>query len=400
MLTDVQVRKAKPGPDPYKMADGGGLHLFVTPAGHRSWRWRYQRDRRERLIVLGTYPEMSLRQAREARDDARQAVRRGEPAGPKAAPTPPPTLAEVIRRWHALNAGRWGQHHASEVLADLERDIFPTLGTAPIDSITAPVLLGALRKVEARGAVDTAHRLRGRLSKAFAFAIAEGTCQSNPADALRDAMAPLVRKGHRPAVTTLEAARDVLRLAEAIAAFPVTRMAHRFLAIVAQRPGEVGGMEWPEIDGEWWRIPGPRMKMKRDHWVYLPPQAREAIEAIRPLTGRMRYVFPSAISAVEPMSENALSVFLRRAGFAGVHVPHGWRAAFSTIMNERYPADRHIIDLMLAHWRKDEVEAAYNRALHLDRRRELAIIWADALMLGMPFAADLMKLPRRSPNSR
>lgn len=396
MLTDVKVRNAKAGEKPYKLPDAGGLHLHVTPAGHRSWRWRYQKDGSEKLVVLGAYPEMSLRQAREARDDRRQKLRTG--ADPTAEPTPTATLKEVALDWHEANKSRWKPHHATDVLGSLERDIFPALGSIPIREVTAPAILDELRKVEKRGAIETAHSIRGRLSKIFAYAIGEGKATVNPPEMIRGAMRAVPKNGHRPAADTLENAQEVMRKTESIPAYPLTRLALRFLALTAVRPGEVAAAEWSEIDGNLWRIPAPRMKMDRDHLVPLSRQALEVLEAAQRLSRHSAYVFVSAHSIKKPLSENALNVMLRRAGLQGVHVPHGWRATFSTLMNDKYPPDRMVIDLMLAHAAKGEVEAAYNRAEHLDRRRELIQIWADMLMDGMAEARALMDLPRKSPN--
>jgi integrase len=392
-LTDVKVRQAKPAELPYKLTDGNGLHLFITPAGGRFWRLRYQKDGKERLVSLGTYPEMSLRQARDRRNELRAQLRNGG-TDPQTTSPPTPTLAELVRQWHDVQKGRWKLHHAKDVLTSLQREILPSLGARPVTEVTAVELLGALRPLESRGAVETAHRIRQRLDQAFAFAIASGIARDNPAAAIRAAMAPMPRKGHRPAILDLETARAMLRDAEKTPALPATLLALRFLALTATRPGEVRLARWTEfedLDGKepLWRIPAARMKRHRehtgqDHLVPLSCQAVEVLDTVRVLTGRMPFAFPSRNSAHKPMSENALSYLMGRAGYHGRHVPHGWRASFSTIMNERFPLDRAIIDLMLAHVPKDKVEAAYNRPRHMDRRRELAQIWADLLLEGVP----------------
>ena len=254
--------------------------------------------------------------------------------------------------------------------------------------------------MEARGAIDTAHRTRGRLSAIFAFAIGEGACETNPAEAIKAAMAPIPKLGHRPAVESLEAARDVLVKAESVPAFPATRLALRFLALTAMRPGEVGGALWTgDSKRHAWHIPPQRMKSQRAHDVPLSRQALETLAAARVLSGRMAVIFPSAISSQKGLAQNTLSSHLLDAGLTGIHTPHGWRATFSTIMNEKFPADRLVIDLMLAHApgsAKGTVEAAYNRSVHMERRRELAQTWADLLMEGMPPAMDLLELRRRS----
>ena len=253
--------------------------------------------------------------------------------------------------------------------------------------------------------METARRVRQRISAVFQFAIASGRAENDPAAVVKGALAPLV-KGRQPAVETLEEARDLLQRVEAAAASPVTKLAHRFLALTAGRPGVINGLPWAEVDAAKdgvWRVPAVRMKLKADaktdaradHLVPLSAQAKDVLSAIRALTGRSPYVFPNDRFAHRPMSENAMSFLLKREGFAGVHVPHGWRATFSTVMNERFPADRAVIDLMLAHVPANKVEGAYNRAAHLARRTALAQAWADMLLEGAAAASDLLQGPRR-----
>ena len=207
-------------------------------------------------------------------------------------------------------------------------------------------------------------------------------------------------KGRQPAVTELAEARAVLARAEAQPAHPLTRLALRLLALTAVRPGEIRGAAWAEFEGldgaePLWRVPAERMKARREHLVPLARQAVAALEAARPLSGRGPLVFPSARHAHRPMSENAIGYLLNRAGYHHRHVPHGWRATFATVMNERHRHDRQVIDLMLAHAPRDKTEGAYNRAAHLARRRELAQAWADLLLEGAPKAAELVGARRR-----
>lgn len=400
MLSDTKIRNAKSAATGRRLADGDGLFLFVTHKGAKVWRLRFTKDGKEQTLSLGSYPDVGLADARVLRDSARKRLAAKEdPREPPPAEPTLPTLKEVALDWHEANKTRWKPHHAADVLGSLERDIFPALGSVPIRDVTAPAILDELRRVEKRGAVETAHSIRGRLSKIFAYAIGEGKATINPPEMIRGAMRAVPKNGHRPAADTLENARKVMLKTEGIPAYPLTRLALRFLALTGVRPGEVAAAEWSEIDGNLWRIPGPRMKMERPHLVPLSRQALEVLEAAQRLSRHSTYVFVSAHSIKKPLSENALNTMLRRAGLQGVHVPHGWRATFSTLMNEKFPADRMVIDLMLAHAAKGEVEAAYNRAEHLDRRRELIQIWADMLMEGMTEARALVDLPRKSPNS-
>ncbi len=405
MLTDKAIRAAKAGERAYKLADAGGLHLYVTPSGGKLWRYRYEYAGREKLLSIGPYPDVSLAGARQGRDDARALLRRGrDPAAEKrlrkaAAAESADAFEDIAREWHARAAPGWTVRHAADVLDSLASGVFPALGRVPVGEITPPMVLAVLRAIEARPAVETARRVRQRMSAVFVWAIATGRATADPAAVVRDALAP-VQKGRQPAVTDLDQAREMLAKAEAEVAHPATKLALRFLALTAVRPGEVRGMRWDELAGldgpePTWHVPAERMKMKREHAVPLARQALEALDAIRPHTGRGPLVFPNARHAHKPMSENAMGYLLNRAGYHHKHVPHGWRATFSTVMNERHRADRAVIDLMLAHAPDDRVEAAYNRALHMQRRRELAQEWADLLLDGARAAAEVAQGPRR-----
>lgn len=410
MLTDVQIRKAKGAEKPYKMQDGGGLHLYVTPSGTKSWRYRYEFQGKEKSLSIGQYPAVSLSDARSTRDSAREAVRTGrdpsllkKQAKLHVVATSQETFEVVAREWHGLMKGTWAVGHAQRVLGSLEESIFPEIGPLPIREINAPVVLAALRKVEARGAVDTAHRIRQRVSAVFVYAISSGRADTDPAAMVGGAMQK-AKRGRRPAITDLEKAREIIRTVEAVVdARPTTKLALRLLAITALRPGTLVTTPWSELAGlgaerPTWQIPAARMKLllelkddeSRDHFVPLPRQALDVIEAMRALSGRGPLVFPSTRHPHKPMSVNALGYLMNRAGYHTRHVPHGWRSTFSTVMNERRPADHRIIDLMLAHVPKDKVEAAYNRSEHLEARRAIAQEWADLLMDGFPPATSLL----------
>lgn len=406
MLTDAAVRAAKPTAKAYKLTDSAGLYLHVTPVGSKLWRMRYEFSRKEKLLSFGPYPEVSLAEARNCRDAAKRLLRDGrDPSLEKKLQLDRQREAaansfEVVARdWYTRMAPSWTERHAADVLTSLERDVFPRLGPLPVSGIDPPTVLSVLRTIEARPAIETARRVRQRISAVFVFGIASGICQTDPAAIVQGAMAPLI-KGRQPAVVDLDEARQVLGDSEATPAHPVTKLALRLLALTAVRPGEIRGAAWSEfeqLDGNepLWRIPAPRMKMKQEHFVPLSREAVAVINAVRCLTGRGPLVFPNARHAHRPMSENAIGYLLNRAGYHSRHVPHGWRATFSTVMNERYPADRHIIDLMLAHAPKDKVEAAYNRASHIPRRRELAQAWSDILLVGMPDPATVIAGRRR-----
>ncbi len=403
MLTDTAIRKAKAQDKPYKLSDTNGLHVYVTKAGSKIFRYRYEFLCKEKTLVIGDYPEMSLLDARRARDEARQLLKSGkDPSAKKKLEKAiqrtdaAATFEVVAKEWFDLASTVWAPAHANEVWRTLKRDVLPHIGGLPITAIDAPIVLGVLRLIEKRGAVETAKRHRQRISAIFVYAISTGRATSDPAAVVQGALVPL-HKGRRPALTTVEAVRQLLTDVSKTPGRPHVKLALRLLAITAVRPGTLANTrwsEWADLDenNPVWRIPSARMKLKLerkhddlyDHLVPLPRQAIEIIAMLRRLTGRGEYVFPNVRRPNQSMSLNAMGYFLNRASYYEKHVPHGFRASFSSIMNERYPQDRHVIDLMLAHMPKDKVEAAYNRALHFGRRIELAQTYADLILEGVP----------------
>jgi integrase len=417
LLTDAKIRAAKPRPKPYKITDSSRLYLLITPSGGKLWRWNYEYDGKQKSMAFGAYPRVSLADAREKRDEAWSMLCEGlDPNVAKRLKIEANieasrlTFERVAREWYGIAKAQWAVIHASDIIRSLERDVFPTIGALPIAQLTPPLILGVLREIENRGAIETAKRVRQRISAVFVYAIAQGIATGDPAEKLGAVLKPL-RKGRQPAITEIGALRKMILAAEEDNARPVTRLGLRMLALTAVRPSELRGAEWAEfedLDGKLplWRIPSARMKgdlnrkeaLDGDHLVPLPPQAVAVLRAIWPLTGGGPLVFPSNRHAHRPMSENAIGYLLNRAGYHGHHVPHGFRAAFSTIMNEwaeRHgdPHDRKVIDLMLAHAPKDRVEGAYNRAAYMPRRRELAVIWADMLSEGLPDPVALIDRP-------
>jgi len=406
LLTDKQIRALAPRDKPYKVTDAQGLSLLVNPGGSKLWRYRYEVGGKEKMLALGAYPEVSLAQARDARDEARALHRQGRDpsmerqlkraAGDAAALD---TFEAAARDWHGRMKDTWTPTHANDVLTSLETHVFPTLGKLPKGEITPPMVLNVLRAIEARPAIETAHRVRQRISAIYVDAIAHGTATFDPAAQVKGALKP-VQKGRQPAITDLAELREMMRRAEAFPAHPVSLLGLRLLALTALRPGELRHGEAGQLhdlggENPRWEVPAERMKMKEEHWVPLSRQAVEALEVLMPLVARRQWLFPSERHPRRPMSENTLGYLLNRAGYHSRHVPHGFRASFSTIMNERHRADRAIIDLMLAHKPEGKVEAAYNRALHWARRRELAQEWADLLLEGFAPAASLLSVPRR-----
>lgn len=436
MLTDAEVKKAAPRDKAYKMADSGGLFLFVAPTGLKSWRMKFRLHGKEKLLTFGPYPEVKLAEARDRRDAARRQIREhDDPSGArkraqqakeeeKAAQAKLVTFEAAARTWHELQVGRWAPVHANDVITSLERDVFPAIGGRPLASVDSPMILKALRVVEDRGAIETAKRLRQRISAVFCYAISEGILpagSADPAAVVGKALKPLPKKGKQPAIIDVDEARSVLIAAEASGASPITKLASRLLALTQSRPGMIRGAEWSEFSGiDWedetygpflplWTIPAERMKLVLDlkdeeafkHMVPLSWQAVDVLRAVRRLTGRNRLVFPGQRHSHKPLSENAIGYLYNRVGFHGRHVPHGWRSSFSTVMNalarrRKTVEDDPIIELMLAHVPENKVKAAYDRAGHMERRRELSQEWSNMLMKGMVGANDLLEGPRRN----
>lgn len=434
MLTDAAVRKAKAREKEYKLADSGGLHLFVTKTGHRSWRLKYRFGGKERRIVFGQYPEVSLAEARILRDDAKRLLREGRDPGyearlAKLANTQrhEHNFEALAREWHSVQKDRWSEVHAGDVISSMERDLFPVLGDLAMADIDEHLVLSTLQEVEARGAIETAHRLRQRIASIFKFARFKKVVTHNPAD-IGELLKPVPRGKRWPALVDLDEIRGLIAAVDRAGANPVTRLASRFMALTAQRPSMVRAAPWTEFheiswfddntvdENAYWLIPSDRVKLELqlkgdeafDHRVPLARQSVEVLKTIRRLTGRGPLVFPGNRSSFTPLSENAVNYLYHRLGYKGRHVSHGWRSSFSTSMNEHFARqhvgadprlvlERLIVDLMLAHMPKglSASEQRYNRAAYMDRRREIAQLWADWIMEGQLAAAALLEGPRR-----
>ncbi len=410
MLSDTACRNAKPGDRDRKLSDSGGLYLLVRPGGARAWYWKYRFEGREKKLSLGHYPAVSLAQARKARDAARDQLHAGEDPGAARSAAKAPvidTFEEVARDWHRAKSPDWDPRYAAAVLARLENNLFPRIGRKRVGEVDAKTMLAAIRTIEARGAPDMARRVRQHASEIFRRAMASGLASIDPADVISGALTSRAPR-LRPAALTIEEARAILKKTEnAEGAWHATLLASRLLALTAARPGVVRLAERGEFEGldgpePLWRIPAAKMKLstakKRDRaWSFVVPLSRQAVEVVNAALAASpspRWLFPGIQGWRKPISDSTLSKLYRETGFGGGHVPHGWRATFSTVMNERAghagrDHDRAVIDLMLAHV-KGDVEAAYNRAAYMPRRRELAQEWADLLMEGAPPADTLV----------
>jgi len=387
MLSDSAIRQTKPASKARKLFDAGGLYLLINPTGSKWWRLKYRFAGKEKLLSLGIYPEVGLKQAREARDTARKLLAGGrDPSAERK--TAKAVLIQresgsfeaVAREWFKKFSINWVPAHAETIIRRLERDILPWLGARPVAEIIAVDLLTILRRVEERGALETAHRINQICSQVFRYAIATGRAQRDPSADLRGALPPVPEK-HYAALTKPADVAGLLRAIERYQGSFVVRCALRVAPLVFVRPGELRKAEWSEFDLEeaTWRIPAAKMKMRTEHLVPLSRRAVEILGELSPLTGTGRYVFPSARTTSRPMSENAITAALRRMGYErGQMTAHGFRTLASTLLNELgWPADA--IERQLAHAERDGVRDAYNRAEYLAERRRMMQAWADYL---------------------
>jgi integrase len=386
-LTDTAARNAKPGDKTRKLSDEKGLYLEITPRGGRYWRLKYRFGGREKRLALGVYPDVSLKDARERRDEARKLLANGVDPGEmkkaakrSTAEASANSFEAVAREWYAKFSPAWTESHGGRILHRLERDIFPWLGTRPISQITASELLTALRRIENRGAVETAHRAMQNCGQVFRYAVATGRAERDPTGDLRGALPP-VKEKHHASITDPKAIGGLLRAMESYEGNLITRCALRLAPLVFVRPGELRKAEWSEVDldAAEWRIPAERMKMREQHIVPLSRQAVAILEELKPLTGRGRYLFPGARTNGRPMSENTVNAALRRLGYGKNEMTgHGFRSMASTLLNEQ-GWHRDAIERQLAHAERNAVRAAYNYAEHLPERRRMMQAWADYL---------------------
>ena len=392
---------------PRKISDGGGLVLEARPTGAGWWRLRYWSGGKEGMLSLGTYPDVPLKLARERRDETRALVAAGtdpsearkadkaaqvvrvEAARLAAAGLPGMgSFEHAAREWHARMTPSWSAEHAVKVLALLVNDLFPYIGARPLPELTAPELLMHARRVEARGAVETAYRALKVAGAVFRFGVQQGYCESDPTRDLKGAIMLPVPE-HRAPVTDPAKLGELLRAIHGYHGTPVVRAALALAPLVFLRPGELRKAEWSEfdLDAAVWTIPAERMKGRLkaklngpDHVVPLARQAVAILRDLQPLTGAGCFVFPNPLTADRPLSDNRVLSALRRMGFGKDEMTgHGFRATARTIAAERLGVAPEVIEAQLAHRVPDALGRAYNRTLFLEQRRELMTKWADYL---------------------
>ncbi|HCC54224.1 MAG TPA: integrase [Desulfobulbaceae bacterium] len=385
-LTDTKIRTIKPTENPQKLFDGGGLFLLVTPTGGKLWRLKYRFGGIEKLLSLGTYPQTSLAEARQKRDQASALMANGVNPGDtkkaqKAASSQETETFEVIaREWYTKFAPSWAPSHGNKIIRRLELYVFPWLGDRAIKSITAPELLTALRRIEAKGTLETAHRTQQNCGQVFRYAVATGRAERDPSGDLRGAIPPASGK-HMATITDPKEIAGLLRSIDDYRGSIVTRCALQMAPLVFVRPGELRQAEWSEVnfDTAEWRIPAEKMKASVLHIVPLSRQALDVLREIHPLTGHGRYVFPSPRTDSRPMSSNAVLSALRRMGYAKDEMSgHGFRSMASTLLNEQ-GWNKDAIERQLAHGERNSVRGAYNYAEYLPERRKMMQAWADYL---------------------
>ncbi|MBL8310456.1 MAG: integrase arm-type DNA-binding domain-containing protein [Burkholderiales bacterium] len=385
-LTDPAVRNLKALDKPYKKADGGGLFLLVNPSGAKWWRLKFRVHGREKQLSLGTYPDTSLAHAREQREEARALLARGIDPGAHRKATKQGdaerlanSFEAIAREWFAAHGPKLAPAYAVKVIRRFERDLFPALGKVPVADLTAAQLLKALRGIEARGAVETAHRALGECGQVLRYAVATQRAERDISADLRGALKP-VDGEHFAAVTDPKKVGELLRAIHGYSGSPVVCAALKLAPLFFVRPGELRRAEWAHIDldaGEWRYFV---TKTKSDHIVPLCRQAIEILVELHRLTGHGRYVFPSARGEGKPLSDNAILAALRRMGIGKDEMTgHGFRAMARTILDEVLNVRVDLIEHQLAHAVRDANGRAYNRTAHLPERRDMMQQWANYL---------------------
>jgi len=384
-LTDSAIKTAKPKEKPYKLSDAQGLYLEITPNGSKLWRLKYRVAGKEKKLALGAYPTVTLAQARQRRVTAREQLAEGidpgeqKKAAKQAHRVTGLTFETLAREWFAYNSPRWAESTAYKAKLYLENDLIPGIGSRPVKAITRPDLVELVGKVEARGTLNAAGKIRQWLHQIFRFGLAKGMVDANPATDLDVLAAPAKAARHHPHITFAELP-ELLGKIDSTNINILTRCAIRLLVLTAVRPGELRAAQWSEfdLDGDTWTIPASRMKARRQHLVPLPHQAVKILRQLQEITGKYPLLFPGQQKADRPMSENTINKALRLMGYAGRQTGHGFRHLLSTELNDRdYNGDW--IERQLAHGDEDEMRDTYNHATYLPQREIMMQAWADSI---------------------
>ena len=390
-LTDARLRALKPSDTVQKVSDGGGLYIHVSPAGGKLWRMAYRFEGKQKTLSLGAYPAIGLKEAREARDNAKALLVRGiDPSAEKrrvkaaaetVAKIQATTFEVVGREWFEKKTPNLAPGYRKQLLSRLENHLFPFIGDKPVAELEPAEILAAVRYTEERGAVEMAHKLVQLAGKICSYARLVGYATFNAAAGLGEALPPLPPAKHRAAIISPPEIGGLLRAIETYPGDLSIRYALKILPYVFVRSGELRCAEWGELDFDKavWIIPAGRMKMKRPHIVPLARQVVKLFEELRQWTGQGRLVFPSPFSASKPITDVGLLNALRRLGYGRDEMSiHGFRGMASTLLNEQgYRSD--VIEAQLAHGERNAIRAAYNHAEYMEERRAMMQAWADYL---------------------
>ena len=386
-LTNIAINKAAPKDKPYKLSDAGGLFLYITPAGGKSWRWKYRVNGKEKTMTFGLYPDIGLAQARELHAQARKDRALGSDPMVERMTTKlvrriaaDNSFSSVALAWHEQWRTARNARHADYVLRRLQSDVFPILGARPISEIQAIELVGMVKKITARGALDIAKRCYQTCGQVFRYAVAHGLARSNPVTNVKPSDILPSRKRENFARIGDKELPELMRQIEAYQGAAITRLAMKLMALTFVRTSELIGARWEEFDfeKEQWRIPASRMKMKTEHIVPLAPQTLEVLLTLKLITGHSKLLFPGERDHEKCMSNNTILAALRRMGYHGRMTGHGFRGVASTILHEQGFEHEHI-ELQLAHMERNAVSAAYNHAKYLKQRTDMMKAWAKYL---------------------
>lgn len=388
-LTDTTARSAKPAEKQFKLADEKGLFLLITPAGGKYWRMKYRYAAKEKTLALGVYPEVSLKEARIARDDARKLLSNGvDPGALKKAEKVARIAAAgnsfkaVSLEWLVKQAPRWSQRHHERVTRRLEQYAYNDLGSLPVSEVKAPTVLAVLRKLESKRTLHTAAKVRQAIGQVMRYAVATGRAEYDPTASLKGAIETYAVK-HMASVTDPKHVGALLRMFDAFDGTHTVHSALRLAPLLFARPGELRQMRWADLDMDagLWLLDRGSMKMRRDHVVPLSAQAKAIIEGMRPFSGHLEYVFPNARDPKRAMSDAAVNAGMRRLGIDTQNelTGHGFRAMARTILRERLKFDAEIIECQLSHVKQGSLGGAYDRTQFLDDRIKMMQAWANYL---------------------
>ena len=384
-LNDRQIKHSKPKDKPYKLTDGNGLYLHITPAGGKLWKLDYAIDGKRKTLSIGKYPHLSLVEAREAAENARKMKAQGiDPSQAKQQAKAERqaallnTFEHIARDWHQNNISRWKPNHAQRIMRYLEKDVFPYIGSHPIQELRVAHIKQVLDAITARGVAETAEKIRQWINKIFNYALMLERVDGNPASALVGYIQPQTTE-HMPALPREELTEFYRRLLQ-VDAEPQNRLCLMLLVLCFPRNTEIRGGEWKEINWQTktWTIPASRMKRPREHLIPLSDWAMELLQELHQLTGKGRFMFPNRNTISGYISENTLGNILNRIGYKGIATPHGFRSLASSILNEQ-GFNPDAIERQLAHVEENKVRAAYNRAEYVDERREMMQWYSDFL---------------------